>query len=168
MKSIKMSWTWLLGTGNRKIFGRVNSPGELMEAGLQQIKDWDRLESAKTDTETFPDHMLVSHGTTHSHRGVMPAPVGDGRSTFLVLLVWCDPPLPLAGGLLKQNLLLAGAWHLCYLREASSASSASTNHSSGECSLYSRRAPPAAKTHSPAQHTLHWKNDVFLLTLFCF
>lgn len=90
MKSIKMSWTWLPGTGNRKIFSRVNPLGELMEAGAQWIKHRDRLEFAKTNTWTFPDPVLASHGT-RSHQGILPVLGVGGRSTGLVLLVRCDP-----------------------------------------------------------------------------
>lgn len=70
MKSLKMSWTWLPRTGNRKIFGRVNPLGELMEAETQQIKHWDGLEFAKTNTWTFPDYVLASQGMW-SHQSVL-------------------------------------------------------------------------------------------------
>lgn len=85
-----MSWTWLTGKGNRKFFGRINLLGELMEAGSQWIKHWDRLEFAKTSNWTFPDHVPISHGTC-LYQGILPVLISGGRNRDLLVLVWCNP-----------------------------------------------------------------------------
>lgn len=100
-----------------------------METGTQQIKHWDGLEFAKTNTWTFPDYVLASQGMW-SHQSVLWVVAEDSYGVA---------PLPLAG-LLKENPLLIAAWHLRCLREASAASFVSTNYSTGDESLYQQKS----------------------------
>lgn len=89
MKSIKMNWAWLPGTGNRKILGRANPLGELLEAGAQWIKHWDGLEAAKTNRGASPEHVLAACGM---HRGYCWSPRAVvGAQIWCCQFAWCNP-----------------------------------------------------------------------------